>query len=426
MSAPLVGGIAKPRFNGSVNRQRTCVVLLATLTAPVACHDAGLERAKADPTASFADPAPFRAGSARLTLGGWSGEGQTDFHEIVGVIVDRSAGILVVANGGDATIRTFDLDGGWRSTRGGIGDGPREFRDLTSLFQYRGDSLAAFDEDADVASIWPYSGGKVRRVSAPPLPPDSLRDPRLRGALTDGRLVWSAQARDRQLDEVGASHPEPMVLFVTSAEGTDFVPIARTTGHRYFRYVAGTFQQGRAPFSPRSFVLARDSLVLFGSTEYARVERVSGSGVPLEPIVFSRSSIPVDGTHREWEIARRRAILDRPLPTSFREGQTAVLEILPFPDSFPALGDIVAGRDGRLWLTNYPPPETNAAQGEEKTAVWSVYAGSGSPGRDIEFRGRFRLYWADEREAAGVLRDELDIEHVAIVPLPSGAGGPNP
>ena len=48
--------------------------------------------------------------------------------------------------------------------------------------------------------------------------------------------------------------------------------------------------------------------------------------------------------------------------------------------------------------------------------------GTGSPGRDIEFPGDFRLLWADETEAVGVVRDELDMEHVLVLPLPPVAG----
>ncbi|WP_425152657.1 hypothetical protein [Candidatus Palauibacter sp.] len=118
-----------------------------------------------------------------MSLGSWSGDGHTDFHDVVGAILDRRAGILVVANGGDATIRTFGLDGGWRRTRGGTGGGPQEFRDLTALFGYRGDSLLAFDERRDEASVWSYADGDVRRIAAPSLPEDSLRYPTLQGAL---------------------------------------------------------------------------------------------------------------------------------------------------------------------------------------------------------------------------------------------------
>ena len=138
--------------------------------------------------------------------------------------------------------------------------------------------------------------------------------------------------------------------------------------------------------------------------------------------MFSLPPLPVTGAHRAWEIAGRRRVLNRrPLPPSLLEGQTAVLDILPFPDSFPVLGAVVAGHDGRVWVRGYRPPETDSTRVREEPSVWSVYAGPGSRGQDIEFPPGFDLMWADELEAVGIVRDEFDVEQVLIVPLPAAA-----
>ncbi|WP_419161118.1 hypothetical protein [Candidatus Palauibacter sp.] len=402
----------------TLNRYRR-YCMLAALGLPVACLDGSPGARDAGSTQPEADPAPLRAGSPRLTLGNWSGGGHTDFYDIAGVIVDRRAGVLIVANRGDATIRTFGLGGEWHSTRAGIGGGPRELAELTALFEYRGDSLLVWDGDRDQASIWPYSEGDVRRVAVPSLP-DSLRYPRLHGALADGRLVWTAELPYRQPDEVGESHPERRAIILTSPGGTDFETVAATSDMRYFHYEASNYQQGRAPFSPKVFVLPRDSVILYGSTEHLRAEHVSGGGTRLDPITFSVASVPVTGAHRAWEIADRlRRLNSRPLPASLLQGQMEILDILPFPDSFPVLGEVVDGADGRVWVRGYRPPEPDSSRVEEDMSVWSVYSGPGSRGRDIEFPGRFDLLWADGTEAVGIVRDPFDVEQVIIVPLPA-------
>ncbi len=371
-----------------------------------------------------ADPVLLRAGPPRLTLGNWTGDEHTDFYDVASVIVDRRAGILVVANGGDATLRTFGLDGEWRGTRGGTGGGPEEFGELTALFGYRGDSLLAFDERRDEASVWPYAEGDVRRVALPDLPEEGPLYPRLHGALADGRLVWAAEKPYRRADEVGESHPDTMVVFLTSPEGTGFAPVSETLGRRYFSYAGSIYQQGRAPFSPEAFVFPLDTVILFGWTERARAERVSAGGDRLEPIMFSLPSVAVAGAHRAWEVAeRRRRLSSRPLPPSLLEGQTAVLEVLPFPDSFPVLGEVVAGDDGRVWVRGYRPPVTDPARVEAAPALWHVYAGPGGEGRAIAFPAGFDLLWADGEEAVGVVRDAFDVEQVVVVPLPAAARG---
>lgn len=411
---------------GAGSRPRPWTTLAAAMLA-AACLD-GENPApavgSADPGADFgADPAHLRAGPPRLRLGGESGDGQTDFHDIAGVVVDRRAGVLVVANRGDATLRTFTLDGEWRGTRGGEGGGPRELGELTALFGYRGDSVVVYDDERGGASVWPYTGGDVRRVRMPIPPGDTLQSPRLQGSMDDGRLVWAVARPDRSVDEIGESHPLQVVIFLTSAEGTGFDPVAETTGVRVFSYPGDAYISGRIPFSPQPFVLSGDSVLLFGSTERPRAERVTPDGVPLALIEFSVPSVPVTAEDRETALAPMRAEMNRLLPAHLQTRIASTLEVWAFPDSFPPLGGVIAGDDGRVWVTGYRS-RMDAMRGETEVSVWSVYAGPESPGRDVEFPGGFDLLWADETEAVGVVRDEFDVEHVVIVPLPAGARSP--
>lgn len=400
---------------------------LAAATLVAACLE-GENRTdaigSAEPGADFgADPAHLRAGPPRLRLGSASGDGRTDFHDIAGVVVDRAADALVVANRGDATLRTFTPDGAWRGTRGGEGGGPRELGELTAIFGYRGDSVLVYDEARGAVSVWPYAGEDVRRVRIPILPGDTLQSPRLQGSMDDGRLVWAVARPDRSVDEIGESHPLQIVIFLTSAEGTGFDPVAETTGIRVFRYPGNAYISGRIAFSPQPFVLSRDSVLLFGSTERPRAERVTGGGMPLAPIEFSLRSIPVTAEDREMALAPLRAEMNRLLPAQLRTRMAATLDVWAVPDSFPPLGNVIAGADGRVWVTGYRP-RTDAAPGEDEVAIWSVYTGPGSSAVNVEFPGGFDLLWADGTEAVGVVRDELDIEHVLIVPLPAGARTP--
>ena len=416
----------RPDTTGAGSRPRHWMTLAAAMLA-AACLD-GENPAptvgSAEPGADFgADPAHLRAGPPRLRLGSASGEGQTDFHDIAGVVVDRPADVLVVANRGDATLRTFTLDGEWRGTRGGAGGGPRELGELTALFGYRGDSVVVYDEARGAASVWPYTGGDVRRVGIPIPPGDTLQSPRLQGSMDDGRLVWAVARPDRSVDEIGESHPLQIVIFLTSAEGRGFDPVAETTGVRVFSYPGDAYISGRIPYSPQPFVLPGDSVLLFGSTERPRAERVTPGGVPLAPIEFSVPSIPVTAEDREAALTPIRAEMNRLLPAQLQTRIAATLDVWALPDSFPPLGGVIAGDDGRVWVTDYRS-RMDAMRGEGEVSTWSVYAGPGSPGRDVEFPGGFDLLWADETEAVGVVRDELDVEHLLIVPLPAGARSP--
>ena len=312
--------------------------------------------------------APSRGAAPACGSASTSGDGQTDFHDIAGVVVDRPAGVLVVANRGDATLRTFTLDGAWRETRGGVGGGPREFGELTALFGYRGDSVVVYDGAGGGASVWPYTGGGVRRVGIAIPPGDTLQSPRLQGALNDGRLAWAVPRPDRRVDEMGESHPLQIVVFLTSADGTGFDPVAETTGARVFRYPGDSYISGRIPFSPQPFVLPLDSVLLFGSTARPRAERVTHGGLPLAPIEFSLRSIPVTAEDREVALAPMRAEMNRLLPAHLQTRIAATLDVWAFPDSFPPLGSVIAGADGRVWVTGYRP-RTDAPRGEDEVSI---------------------------------------------------------
>lgn len=366
------------------------------------------------------DSVAFSAPSSLLVLGDWSGDSGTDFQDIVGAFLDSEAGVLVIGNSGDGTVRFFSIDGDWRKSLGGIGDGPGEFQSLGGVFEYRGDSVLAFDRWNYRASFWPYEGGRVRWVSLEDLPA-GLRFPTLRGSLRDGRLLWTAEAVDDRYDELGASHSRVVTVFLTSPEGRGFQSIGETTGAMLYRYRSSRFARGMAPFSPRSFAAADDSVVYFGSTRFPRAMRVSSAGMPLEPVRFESGRRAVSPAQREADIAIRRSEVERLRlpPTPLRAARLVELELLPYPDSLPAVGAIVVGQDGRLWVTDYVPPRSGADQAFPGSRRWIAYSELARKRQAYHFPDGFKLVWADKAMAVGVVQDSLDVERIMVARVPA-------
>jgi len=359
----------------------------------------------------------FSAPQPLLVLGDWSGSGGTDFQDIVGAFADREAGVLAIGNSGDGTVRFFSIGGDWRKSLGGIGDGPDEFQSLGGIFEYRGDSVLAFDRWNYRASLWPYEGGRVRWVSLDDLPA-GLRFPTLRGSLRDGRLLWTAEAVDDRYDEPGSSHSRLVTIFLTSPEGPGFQAIGETAGAMLYRYRSSRFARGMAPFSPRSFVAADDSVVYFGSTRMAQAMRVSSAGTPLASVRFDSGRKAVSLALREADLAIRGSEVERMPPTPLRAARLAELELLPYPDSLPAMGAIVIGQDGRLWVADYVAPQGGADQAFPGSRKWAAYSELAGKRQDYQFPERFRLFWADEAIAVGVVQDTLDIERIMVASVP--------
>jgi len=377
------------------------------------CGDSEARPASLDAPDSVALKAP----SPLLVLGDWSGDGGTDFQDIVGAFLDREAGVLVVGNSGDGTVRFFSINGDWRKTVGGIGEGPDEFQRLSGVFEYRGDSVLAFDRRGYRASLWPYEGGRVRWVSPEDLP-SGLRFPTLRGSLRDGRLLWTAEAVDDRYDEPGVSHSRLATVFLTSPEGRGFQAVGETAGAMLYRYRSSRFARGMAPFSPRLFAAADDSVVYFGSTRFPRAMRVSSAGTPLESVRFDSGRRPVSLAQREADLTIRRSEVERRPPTPLRAARLAELELLPYPDSLPAMGAIVVGRDGRLWVADYVAPQRGADQAFPGSRRWAAYSELPRKRQAYHFPERFSLLWADDAMAVGVAQDTMDVERIVVAPVP--------
>ncbi len=356
-----------------------------------------------------------------LVLGDWSGDGGTDFQDIVGAFADSEAGVLVIGNAGDGTVRLFSTDGDPRRSLGGIGDGPDEFQSLDGVFEYRGDSVLAFDQREYRASLWPYEGGRVRWVSIEDLPA-GLRFPTLHGSLRDGRLLWTAEAFDDRYDDPGSSHSRFVTVFLTSPEGRGFQAVGETAGAMLYRYRFSRFARGMAPFSAQSFAAADDSVVYFGSTRFPRAMRVSSAGMPLESVRFDSGRRAVLPAQLEADIAIRRSEVERMPPTPLRAARLAELELLPYPDSLPAMGAIVVGRDGRLWVADYVAPQNGAYQAFPGSRRWAAYSELARRRQAYHFPDRIRLFWADEAMAVGVVQDSLDVERIVVAPVPTEEG----
>jgi len=175
-----------------------------------------------------------------------------------------------------------------------------------------------------------------------------------------------------------------------------------------------------APFSPRSFAAADDTVVYFGSTWFPRATRVSSAGSPLESVRFDSGRRAVSPAQREADIAIRRREVERlQLPgTPLHAARLAELELLPYPDSLPAMGAIVVGRDGRLWVADYVPPQSGSDQAFPGSRRWAAYSELARKRQAYHFPERFRLLWADEAMAVGVVQDTMDVERIVVAPVP--------
>jgi hypothetical protein len=158
------------------------------------------------------DPTPL------LRLGSVDDGGPEQFYQIIGATRLPDDRIALI-NGGDATVRIFDMAGRHISTFGRAGDGPGEFRVPHSLWPLDG-GLAVWDSQHQRVTVFDR-GGSVRRTTR-------LRDGaelhQLVHIAPDGRLVTRV---DRlRFPTPGEIVPQYAGLYVfdTNGEPMDSLP----------------------------------------------------------------------------------------------------------------------------------------------------------------------------------------------------------
>src|SRR5690606_30061138 len=96
-------------------------------------------------------------------------------------------GELVIANGGSGELRFYAADGTHLRSSGRRGDGPGEFQDISSVDDFRGDSLAVYDARAQRLSVLSSEGKFGRAITFSRLDVGSL--PMVKAAFDDGTLL---------------------------------------------------------------------------------------------------------------------------------------------------------------------------------------------------------------------------------------------
>jgi len=82
------------------------------------------------------------------------------------------------------------------------------------------------------------------------------------------------------------------------------------------------------------------------------------------------------------------------------------------------MGAVVVGRDGRLWVADYVAPQSGADQAFPGSRGWAAYSELARKRQAYRFPERFRLLWADEAVAVGVVQDTLGVERIVVAPVP--------
>lgn len=316
-------------------------------------------------------------------------------------------GTIAVANAGSKEIIVFDAAGRRVRAFGREGAGPGEFRSLAGLWHAAPDSLFAYDQALSRITLLSTSGAVHATLPVPP--GDGEGYPVVRDRAPGGSFAVLYVLGYGVGAESGVS--DDSVTFARlDPGGQDAAPLGRFLHSQSFvEASANGMSVTGLPFGRADhFALAASGYYL-GRADPARIDGFDGDGrlrVSIRPVFAQRRVTPEDRARAERELAGSDA------PEARREAARRIAA-MPIPETMPALGRLVVGRDGSLWVQDYPADEEAATR-------WSVFTPGGEPRGRVVVPARFEVKEIGSGYMLGVRRDEMDVERVEMYRLEDG------
>lgn len=342
------------------------------------------------------------------------GSGDSTAFALIGAVRWLSQGGLVVADAEGRRLFIFDSAGGLARTLGRSGDGPGEFRDVTTVQVLPGDTLATFDGRLRRISFWHPARGFIRSLS---LADEGSLDswPAAAWAWHDG-LVVVLQLAVTPLEAVPAAagvRRWPMRARLTLRDSSGSVQ-RRSPG--FDGMYTGLFEQGdlRLPFSNRPFAAVASERVYFGSGSSFTLSWLNREFAWAGDLRWPERRERLTGAEVEAVRADAQSVAMARLPpggTVPRFAREFSPEILP--EYRPEIGRVVVAPDELLWVERFEPARLGTAE-QRPGDRWTILRPDGQPVARLRLPPAARLEDVRGDRVVLVRRDSLDVQSVAV------------
>lgn len=318
-------------------------------------------------------------------------------------------GRIAVLNGGSTTVRVFGEDGDFLTEFGGPGDGPGEFRSLSSGHHVAGDTLLLWDGGRRTISLFAADGGFIRTWTL--TVPGS-------GMPSEVRLLPGPQVLVKMyaspLTEAGdfgtGIHRLPVPFLRYDLAGVLLDTLGVFPGQET---MVGVSLLGPPPFYKETWVDVAEDDVYVGTAEGINVSVYEASGDLQALFRYPDPDLALGEEDREWFGNRLR----ENAPAGQRDRVGEALAGVIFPETRAAYSDLKVDPAGAVWLRTgrfHPvgdPP-----------ARWSVFSSEGAFLGDVALPEGFRPFELGVDYVLGVWKDEMDVEFVRIYGIEKGKG----
>ena len=373
-----------------------------------------------------------------LTIGTVDGPEELQFFRVSALAVTPGGSVMV--GDGSGTIREFDSAGAFIRRFGRRGEGPGEFQRPSAIHVY-GDTTAVVD--VGLYRITEFDAGGAVLGTIP------LRQDRMivfPTARANGGWLVQRSTPGWNLEIGRARRDTARILFADLAQlaqvsGSDggaempaFRPVVEyETGRTFGIHYEMNGRSGmtaNSPLwepSPSAAVDGAGNIYVSRGAPY-RIDVFDADGVRWRSITRDHTPVTAAGAlnDRYWE--KVNTYLDT---TSNRHGEWPITVAaergradLPVNETLPALGRLIVSDEGVLWANRpdlAPDPVLLewSREGTQQDTFWDVFDHEGRFIVTARLPAAFRPRVAVQRSVYGVLRDDMDVEHIARFTLPA-------
>lgn len=346
-----------------------------------------------------------------FSLAASSEEGDAALHRVVTALRVGDGGV-VVGDGGSSTLRWYDRSGDLRSTAGGAGGGPGEFRALSWAGISNDDSLHVWDTQARRVSV--YRNGAFVRDYGIELEQQWIALT-VAGVLSDGRLVATPVAIPGGQGGTGVHRPS-LPVWVLEPDGSIGHELGAFPGRAVeFRPTASPNEVIRylPPFGPTTLVAVGAGLIVVAdNAEYAlRVYDTNGTLKSILRVAASPAPVLEDDLARELE----RRLESAPPVEEIRAGIRANFDATTPAEFKPFFDRLLVDADGYLWVRR------EGGTGEADS-VWEILAPDGRLLGGVTTPAAFELTDPGRDFLLGTWTDDYGVEDVRMLELDRNDG----
>lgn len=336
------------------------------------------------------------AGSPVLELGS-SGSSEEEFGDIQ-ALARLSDGSVVVADRMAGELRLFDQRGRFLRRIGRSGEGPGEFKGVSSIQLLAGDSMGVFDPPLRRWTVFATSGEVLesRTFRFGDLPGVAVAYRHDDGDFTIvGSVLIGPGGEPGYFDTT-----RPLFQFETAAER--LTSTGQVPGRQAYRTKNGAL--GRA-LVLRSGSIAIGDRIFVGDGRTWDIEVLARDGTTRE--TWRRSGVDLSVSDARLRRAETHS-LERVMgePQALARWRRLYAEVPP-PASLPAYSGFLLDPEGFLWVQGY-------SLAGEPQAPWSVFDPAGTYLGDVDVPEGLDLKAVTAHHVLGVWRDEYDVQHVRV------------